>query len=93
MHQTYGTAYYMAPEVLSGNYDEKCDMWSIGVILFILLSGSPPFNGKDDAEILRKVKDGKFEFTQKVWADISEDAKDLISKLLTFDPSRRLSAL
>lgn len=48
MHQTYGTAYYMAPEVLGGTYDEKCDMWSIGVIMFVLLSGSPPFNGKGE---------------------------------------------
>jgi calcium-dependent protein kinase len=57
---TTGTAYYMAPEVLMKDYNEKCDVWSCGVILYILLSGMPPFNGKDDAEILKAVECTKF---------------------------------
>jgi calcium-dependent protein kinase len=56
LNKKYGTPYYIAPEVLKNNYDEKCDMWSIGVILFILLVGYPPFNGKTEDKIIQKVK-------------------------------------
>ena len=51
----HGTAYYVAPEVIRKNYNEKCDEWSIGVILYILLNGKPPFNGLDDSEILENI--------------------------------------
>ena len=65
MELVLGTAYYIAPEILSGKYDEKCDMWSIGVILYILLSGEPPFSGTTDADIIAKVKKGKYNFNSK----------------------------
>lgn len=65
MKQTFGTAYYIAPEVLTSHYNEKCDVWSIGVILYILLSGRPPFDGKDDKEIVKKVRIGYFELQSK----------------------------
>lgn len=53
-----GTSYYIAPEVLITDYNEKCDMWSIGILSFMLLSGKPPFDGKTDQEIIRKVRKG-----------------------------------
>jgi calcium-dependent protein kinase len=86
-----GTAYYIAPEVLSGTYNSKCDLWSCGVLLFILLAGHPPFDGQTDNEILEKVKKSNYHFRHKAWNSISDDAKDLVSSLLA-PSSTRLSA-
>jgi len=91
MSQAFGTSYYIAPEVLVTDYDEKCDCWSIGVIMFILLSGKPPFDGETDKEIWKKVRDGKYSFSAEEWDDVSEEAKDLIKKLMTYDPKKRIS--
>ena len=61
-----GTPFYIAPEVIEGtSIDDSCDMWSLGVILFILLSGQPPFPGENEKEIIAKVKIGKYEFRSK----------------------------
>ena len=60
-----GTAYYVSPEILAGKYNEKCDIWSAGVILYVLLSGEPPFNGPSDAVIYSKIKKMKFNFPPK----------------------------
>ena len=67
-------------------------MWSAGVILFIMLSGEPPFSGKDDAEILKKVSQGAFSFDKPRWKHVSAAAKDLICKLMEMDPTKRPSA-
>jgi len=92
MTERFGTAYYIAPEVLKREYNEKCDMWSIGVVLYVLLSGTPPFPGNNDKEILKAVAKGAYDFDGDEWNNISEDAKDLINKLLTYDPVKRISA-
>jgi calcium-dependent protein kinase len=87
-----GTPYYIAPEVLSNKYNEKCDLWSCGVIMYILLSGCPPFYGKNDEEIYNSVKNAKFTFKQKIWNEVSDAAKNLISNLLETDINKRYSA-
>jgi calcium-dependent protein kinase len=92
MTQTYGTAYYIAPEVLQSEYSEKCDLWSVGVILYILLSGRPPFDGNDDKEIVKNVKIGLYSMSGPEWKNISKDAIDLIKKMLTYEPNNRISA-
>ena len=91
--QADGTAYYIAPEVLKGEYNEKCDIWACGVIFYILLCGYPPFNGETDDEIYEAVLSGKFQFPEEDWDQVSQDAKDLIKKMLTKDPKKRISAL
>jgi calcium-dependent protein kinase len=77
-----GTAYYVSPEILQGSYSEKCDIWSAGVILYILLSGDPPFNGPSDVAIYKKISTMQFDFPEKKWANISEEAKDLIRHMI-----------
>ena len=66
MEQTLGTSYYIAPEVLQHSYTEKCDVWSCGVILYILLCGFPPFNARTEPEILRAVARAKFSYQRKL---------------------------
>lgn len=87
-----GTPYYVSPQVLAGKYDEKCDIWSCGVIAYILLCGYPPFYGDNDSCILRAVKKGEFEFPSPDWDTISVHAKAFISQMLILDPAKRPSA-
>ena len=86
-----GTAYYVSPEILAGKYNEKCDVWSAGVILYVLLSGEPPFNGPSDGVIYSKIKQFNFNFPDNKWRTISNEAKDLLSRMLVPE-STRLSA-
>lgn len=88
-----GTPGYVAPEILEGiAYDTKSDMWSVGVILYILLGGYPPFIEKTQRDLFRKIRNGDYEFHEEYWGAVSQEAKDLISSLLTVDPSLRLDA-
>ena len=87
-----GSSYYMAPEVLKQRYNEKCDIWSCGVIMYILLSQRPPFGGKDDDEIMANIEKGKYDLSSPPFDKISQNARDLIKKMLTMDPQKRISA-
>jgi len=111
-----GSAEFMAPEIVEAfiddtendfKYDKRCDLWSLGVMMYILLCGYPPFSGSCGGNcgwaqggacdlcqinLFNNIQDGRFEFHQRDWANISEEAKDLIQKLLVKTPKRRLSA-
>ena len=92
MNQKFGTILYMAPEVLKGKYNEKCDIWSCGVICYILLCGYPPFNDKIDTQIIEKIKKADLVFPSEEWSTVSQEAKDFVRKLLNPDPDVRPSA-
>lgn len=72
-------------------YGKECDLWSCGVILFILLGGYPPFDDESEPNLFRRIRSGKYDMGDPVWSAVSDDAKDLIKKLLTVDPTKRLT--
>lgn len=78
--------------MLDKRYTEKCDVWSCGVILYILLSGIPPFNGPDDQKIMDKVASGQYTMDIPEFEKVSKLGKDLIKKMLEFNPKKRVSA-
>eukprot|EP00929_Paragymnodinium_shiwhaense_P058567 TRINITY_DN2932_c0_g2_i1.p1 TRINITY_DN2932_c0_g2~~TRINITY_DN2932_c0_g2_i1.p1 ORF type:complete len:525 (+),score=165.30 TRINITY_DN2932_c0_g2_i1:97-1575(+) len=87
-----GTPYYVAPQVLAGKYDHLSDLWSCGVIMYVILCGYPPFFGETDGEVLAKVRLGNFSFNATDWKNVSEDAKNLIRHLLKMNPRDRYCA-
>ncbi|XP_076953791.1 calcium-dependent protein kinase 26-like isoform X2 [Bidens hawaiensis] len=87
-----GSPYYVAPEVLLKNYGLEADIWSAGVILYILLCGVPPFWGESENEIFEEVLRGKLEFSSYPWPSISESAKDLVRQMLIRNPRKRITA-
>eukprot|EP00919_Chromeraceae_sp_WS-2016_P054010 GHVR01128209.1.p1 GENE.GHVR01128209.1~~GHVR01128209.1.p1 ORF type:complete len:523 (+),score=110.21 GHVR01128209.1:268-1836(+) len=92
MHATCGSVAYVSPDTLSGSYNNKCDIWSMGVHAYMLLIGSAPFWGANDDETIKKIISGKYPTTGPRWEAISPLAKDFVSKLLELDPEKRLSA-
>jgi len=93
LQERTGTIYYIAPEVLKKNYNEKCDLWSCGVILYILLSGQSPFDDDDDHILFSRILNAKYDFNGSEWKSISPEAKRLVKKLLQPDISKRYNAL
>ena len=87
-----GTHYYVAPEVITKNYNELCDIWSCGIINYILITEYPPFQGKNDDEILHNIRFTEPNFKKEKWDHISYLCKDLISKMLNKNPKKRPSA-
>lgn len=92
MHTILGTPYYVAPEVLKGDYDEKCDVWSIGAITYIMLCGEPPFIGKTNNEIFKKIVNDEVSFDKLKWKKISFEAKNFIKECMNKNPYKRFCA-
>lgn len=92
LHSLVGTAYYTAPEVLARRYGRSCDLWSAGAIMYVLLSGSAPFQGKHDLEIMQRVRAGKYDFNKVVWTTVSAEAKELIQMLMKVTVKARWTA-
>jgi len=96
-YNAVGTPGYIAPEVLNlldtgEPYSREIDLWAVGVILYILLCGFPPFHGEDEEEVYDKITAGDWVFLSPYWDPVSKEAKDLIEKLLNLDPRARLTA-
>ena len=87
-----GSPYYIAPEVLNKNYNEKCDIWSAGVVLYVMLTGNFPFVGKTSQKLFESIKTGKYKTSGKEWEAISKEGKELIRKMLELDSNKRISA-
>ena len=90
MKTACGTPGYIAPEVLlMKGYDQQCDVWSFGVIVYILLCGFPPFYADNDAQLFERIKKGKYEFLKPYWDPVSDVAKAFIRRMLVVDPRER----
>lgn len=87
-----GTCYYVAPEVILKGYHKQCDLWSCGVVLYVMLAGKYPFNGDSEEEIYESIKKGKFSLSEEEFKNIRKDTIDLLKLLLETDPLERITA-
>lgn len=94
LHDALGTPLFIAPEVLKGSgYDCSCDMWSLGVVLYIVLCGYPPFPWNESPKhLVRAVVNGQYTFPEREWKHVSANAKDLVRVMLEVDPNKRITA-
>eukprot|EP00483_Globobulimina_turgida_P013445 UN13469 len=93
MHSCCGTPQYVAPEIITKNeYNYKCDIWSLGIILYILLVGYQPFKANCVTLLYKEIIRGNYHFKSKAWSNISSEAKDLVLCLLQVNPHERYSA-
>mmetsp|Transcript_10953 Transcript_10953/g.8128 ORF Transcript_10953/g.8128 Transcript_10953/m.8128 type:complete len:157 (+) Transcript_10953:555-1025(+) len=91
MHTIAGTPYFIAPEVLSGSYSKECDIWSFGVLLYLVLSGKYPFDANNRTELFDKIKRGDFTFPQQQFKNLSDECKDLIRQMICVDRKKRIT--
>lgn len=93
MEESLGTILYVAPDVIKGDYDSKCDLWSTGASLFQILMGYPPFDGPTQPTIARKIMQGAYRINQNRWAKLSDPCKEFVLSLLALNAKKRLSAI
>ena len=88
-----GTPFFVAPEVLKKkSYDQCADMWSLGIIMYLLIGGTMPFVARNQQELFKAIVEGKYSFPDQYWGNVSPDAKDLIRNLLQVNPDHRWTA-
>ena len=88
-----GTPTYVAPEILNGfTYGKPVDVWSIGVITYVLLAGYPPFINESNSQLFKMIKRGDIEFDSPYWDDVSTDAKRFIRRMIEVNPTKRATA-
>jgi len=92
LSRVVGSSYYVAPEVLKKSYSEACDLWSLGVIVYMLLSGAPPFYGRNDEAIKASIVQGEYTFPHELFRDVSDDAMAFVSTLLSYNVEYRYTA-
>ena len=92
LSRVVGSSYYVAPEVLKKSYTEACDLWSLGVIVYMLLSGAPPFYGKNDEAIKSSIVQGEYTFPHELFRDVSDEAMAFVSTLLSYNTEYRYTA-